>query len=200
MAERCGLPMSLGTMPQLEQATVQAMADPGAEARTSVRWHPGAYLDERGWRAGHARAWLWVAVTAWGTVCVVRLSRGATVAQELVGERFCGMRVTDRGSAYPWSPTRWRHLCWAHRLRDLEAMSERGGRSQAMGEALRTQARQLFPGWHQVGDGTLTYAQFRALMRPLRRHVARRLKAGQTCGVAKTAGGCREVRKVYDAL
>jgi transposase len=37
-------------------------------------------------------------------------------------------------------------------------------------------------------------------MRPLRLAVARWLKAGQTCGVAKTAGVCREVLKVYDAL
>ena len=37
-------------------------------------------------------------------------------------------------------------------------------------------------------------------MRPIRRAVARLLKAGQTCGVAKTEGVCREVLKVYDAL
>ena len=37
-------------------------------------------------------------------------------------------------------------------------------------------------------------------MRPMRRHVARLLKAGQTCGVAKTEGVCREVLKVYEAL
>jgi transposase len=37
-------------------------------------------------------------------------------------------------------------------------------------------------------------------MRPIRRRVARLLKAGQTCGVAKTEGVCREVLKVYDAL
>jgi transposase len=34
----------------------------------------------------------------------------------------------------------------------------------------------------------------------MRRQVARRLKAGQTCGIAKTEGVCREVLKVYDAL
>ncbi len=99
MADLFGLPMSLGTIPQLEQATAQAVADPVAEARTYVRTQPSAHLDETGWREGHTRAWLWVAVTAWVTVFVVRLSRGAQVAQELVGERFCGILVTDRWSA-----------------------------------------------------------------------------------------------------
>jgi transposase len=200
MADLFGIPLSLGTIANLEQATVQALAAPVAAAQTSVRAQPIAHLDETGWREGRTRAWLWGAVTAWVTVFVVRLSRGAKVAQALLGERVCGILVTDRWSAYPWSPTRWRQVCWAHLLRDFEAMSERGGRSQESGDALRPPARQMFHWWPQVRDGTLTHAQFRVLMRPLRRHVARLLKAGQTCGVAKTEGVCREVLKVYDAL
>jgi transposase len=200
MADLFGLPMSLGTIPQLEQATVQAVADPVAEAHTYVRAQPAAHLDETGWREGRTRAWLWVAVTAWVTVFVVRLSRGAQVAQELLGERFCGILVTDRWSAYTWYPTRWRQICWAHLLRDFEAMIERGGRSQEIGEGLREQARQMFHAWHRVRDGTLPHTGFRVLMRPIRRRVARLLKAGQTCGIAKTEGVCREVLKVYDAL
>jgi transposase len=200
MEDLFGLPMSLGTIPHLEQATVQAVAAPVADAQAYVRAQPTAHLDETGWREGRMRAWLWVAVTAWVTVFVVRLSRGAKVAQELLGERFCGILITDRWSAYTWYPTRWRQVCWAHLLRDFEAMMERGGRSQAIGEALREQARQMFHWWHRVRDGTLTQAQFRVLMRPIRRQVARLLKAGQTCGVPKTEAVCREVTKLYDAL
>jgi transposase len=200
MDDLFGLPMGLGTIPRLEQATAQALAAPVAEAHTFVRAQPIAHLDETGWREGRARAWLWVAVTTWVTVFVVRLSRGAKVAEELLGERFCGILVTDRWSAYTWYPTRWRQVCWAHLLRDFEAMIERGGRSQEIGEALREQARQMFHCWHQVRDGTLTHAQFRVIMRPIRRQVAQLLKAGQSCGVVKTEGVCREMLKVYDAL
>jgi transposase len=200
MADLFGMPMSLGTIANLEQATVQAVAAPVADAQAYVRAQPVAPLDETGWREGHARAWLWVAVTAWVTVFTVRLSRGAKVAQEILGERFCGMLVTDRWSAYTWYPTRWRQICWAHLLRDIEAMIERGGRSQESGAALREHVHQMFHWWHQVRDGTLSHAHFRLRMRPLRRQVARLLKAGQTCGVAKTEGVCREVLKVYDAL
>jgi len=200
MADLFGLPLSLGTIPHLEQATAQAVAAPVADAQAYVRAQRVAHLDETGWREGHTRAWLWVAVTTWVTVFLVRLSRGAKVAEELLGERFCGILVTDRWSAYTWYPTRWRQVCWAHLLRDFEAMIERGGRSQEVGEALREQARQMFHAWHRVRDGTLPHAAFRVLMRPIRRQVARLLKAGQTCGVAKTEGVCREVLKVYDAL
>ena len=200
MADLFGLPLSLGTIPHLEQATVQALATPVAEAQAYVHAQPVAHLDETGWREGQARAWLWVAVTMWVTVFVVRLSRGAKVAEELLGERFCGILVTDRWSAYTWYPIRWRQICWAHLLRDFEAMIERGGRSQEIGEGLREQARQIFHWWHCVRDGTLTHARFRVMIRPMRRQVARLLKAGQGCGIAKTEGVCREVLKVYDAL
>jgi hypothetical protein len=43
----------------------------------------------------------------WVTVFVVRRSRSAKVAQELLGERFCGWLVTDHWRAYTWYPS-WR--------------------------------------------------------------------------------------------
>jgi transposase len=200
MADLFRLPLSVGTVANLEQATVQAVAEPVAEARGYVQQQPAAYLDETGWREGRARAWLWAAVTTWVTVFVVRASRGGKVAQELLGERFWGYLVTDRWSAYTWYPTWRRQVCWAHLLRDIEAMIERGGRSQEIGEALRAQARQMFHWWHRVRDGTLAHASFAQYMWPIRREVERLLEVGQTCGVPKTAGGCREILKVRHAL
>ena len=85
-----GVTMSLGTITHLEQATVQAVAAPVDAARTYVRMQPVAHLDETGWREGYTRAWLWGAVTAWVTVFVVRLSRGAKVVQELLGKSSVG--------------------------------------------------------------------------------------------------------------
>jgi transposase len=93
-----GLPLSQGTMANLEQATVQAVAEPVAAARAYVQQQPAAYLDETGWREGRQRAGLWTAVTAWVTVLIVRRSRSGQVAQELVGERFWGWLITDRWS------------------------------------------------------------------------------------------------------
>jgi transposase len=140
LADLFGVPMSLGTLSTLEAATAQAVAEPVEEARAYVQAQATAHLDETGWREGHGRAWLWVAVTTWVTVFVVRLSRGGQVARELLGARFGGILVTDRFSAYTWYPVRWRQICWAHLLRDIEAMIGRGGRSREIGEALRCQA------------------------------------------------------------
>jgi transposase len=195
-----GVALGLGSIANLEQATTQAVAQPVAEARASVQTQPTAYADETGWREGQQRAWLWTAVTEWVTVFVVRRSRRAKVAQELLGERFWGWLVTDRWSAYTWYPSWRRQLCWAHLLRDIEAMIARGGRSAEVGEALRVEARKMFQWWHRVRDGTLTHASFRTYMQPIRREVERLLEAGQRCGVPKTEGTCREIFKRRQAL
>jgi transposase len=195
-----GVEMGLGTISNLEQATTHAVAEPVAEARMYVHSQPVAYADETGWREGQQRAWLWTAVTEWVTVFVVRRSRGAKVARELLGERCWGWLVTDRWSAYTWYPSWRRQLCWAHLLRDIEAIIARGGRSAEVGEALRVEARKMFHWWHRVRDGTLTHASFRTYMQPVRREVERLLEAGQRCGVPKTEGTCREIFKRRQAL
>jgi len=166
-----GLRVGLGTISKLESATAQALAVPVEDARNYVQEQGCAHLDETGGREGDERAWLWVAVTSWITVFLVRLSRGGKVARELLGKPFNGILVTDRFSAYNWYPVRWRQLCWAHLLRDIEAMIGRGGHSQEIGEALRSHARQMFHWWHRVRDGTLKRSSFRSYMGPLRYEV-----------------------------
>jgi len=195
-----GVQMGLGTIATLEHATVQAVAEPVAAARASGQQPPAAYLDETSWRAGQQRAWLWTAVTAWVTVLVVRASRSGKVAQERLGERCWGWLVTDRWSASTWYPPWRRQVGWAHLLRDIEAMSERGGRSRELGEALQGQARPMFQWWHRVREGTVAHRTFASSMWPVRPAVERRLDAGQTGGVPKTEGTCRELLKRRQAL
>jgi transposase len=176
------------------------VAEPVEEARAYVQKQASAHLDETGWREGGQRAWLWVAVTTWVTVFLVRLSRGGKVARDLLGTAFDGILISDRFSAYNWYPVRWRQLCWAHLLRDIEAMIGRGGRSKEIGEALRDQAYHMFHWWHRVRDGTLKRASFRTYMTSVRREVERLLEAGTRCGVPKTEGVCREILKLRQAL
>jgi transposase len=200
MDELFGVPMSVGTISQSEKATTAVVTVPVEEARAYVHEQRVAHLDETSWRQGDKRAWLWVAVTSCVTVFLVRMSRGGQVARELLGERFSGILVTDRYSAYNWYPVRWRQLCWAHLLRDFEAIRSRGGASEAIGEALLAQGHQMFTWWHRVRAGTLQRSTFRSYMTPLRREVERLLEAGSTCGVPPTAGTCREILKRREAL
>src|SRR5438067_11191013 len=99
MSEVFGVPMRVGTISQLEQATTAVLDAPVEEARTYVHEQAVAHLDETRWRQGGKRAWLWVAVTSWVTGIVVRMSRGGQVVRERVGESCSGILVGDRRSA-----------------------------------------------------------------------------------------------------
>src|SRR5215471_4056145 len=200
MDDLCGVPMSVGTISQSEKATTAVVAEPVEDARADVHEQAVAHLDETSWHQGAKRAWLWVAVTSLVTVLLVRMSRGGQVARALLGEKFSGILVTDRYSAYNWYPVRWRQVCWAHLLRDFEAMRGRGACSEEIGDALLVQAHQMFVWWHRVRQGTLTRSTFRSYMTPLRREVERLLEAGSRCGVSKTAGTCRDILKRREAL
>jgi len=195
-----GVPGSVGTISPLEQATTAAVAAPGEEARRYVHAQAVAHRDATSWRQGAKQAWFWVAVPTWVTVCVVRLSRGGDVARALLGKTFAGMLVTDRYRASNWYPVRWRQSCWAHLVRDFAALRDRGGRSEAMGDALLAQAHQMLTWWHRVREGTLQRSTFRSSMTPLRREVERLVDAGSHCGVPKTAGTCRDILKRREAL
>jgi len=139
-------------------------------------------------------------VTSWVTVFVVRLSRGGQVARELVGERFGGILVTDRYSAYNWYPVRWRQLCWAQLTEGFEGMRDRGGCSEGIGDALLAQAHQMF---YVVASGARGHAatlDVSVLHDPLRREVERLLEAAADVGVLQTAGTCRDILKRREAL
>jgi hypothetical protein len=56
MAEVFGVPMSVGTISPLEQATTAVVAAPVEEARTYVHEQAVAHLDETSWCQGGKRA------------------------------------------------------------------------------------------------------------------------------------------------
>lgn len=85
MGDCFGVPMSVGTISQSEQATTAAVADPVEQARAYIHAQSVAHLDETRWRQGDQRAWLWVAVTSLVTVCVGRMSRGGQGGTRAVG-------------------------------------------------------------------------------------------------------------------
>jgi transposase len=127
-----GVPMRVGTISQSEQTTTAVLAPPVEEARAHVQEQAVAHVDETSWRQGDKRPWLWVGVTSIVTVFLIRMSRGGQVARELLGKRFAGILVTDRYSAYNWCPVLWRQVCWAHLLRDFEAIRGRGGTQRSL--------------------------------------------------------------------
>jgi len=216
MADLLGVRLCNGTVNNQRAEASQAVVTPVAEAHQHVQQQKIVHADETGFRQGHAdggnpdgrKAWLWVAVTEWVAVFLVRLSRGQDAARELLGAAFAGYLISDRWNGYNWVRVLWRQLCWAHLKREFTKIAEREGESGRIGQALLEQEASLFAYWHRVRDGTLAWARFQKYAGEVRQRVRALLAEGAAYGPAKgehsaraqTARTCRDLLKMEPAL
>jgi transposase len=198
-SEVLGVPLALGEICRVEQTVAQAVEAPVQAVRTYVQ-SQDANVDETPWWEQLRRVTLWVAVTQWVSVFVIRASRGAKVLRELVGQEYGGVLTSDRAKAYNTQPLRRRQLCWAHLRRDFQAMIDRGGAGAEVGTRLLADSGVLFEWWHWVRDGTWQRATLRRYVNGLRPAFRETLAAGTRCGCAKTAATCRELLAREPAL
>jgi transposase len=194
------VPIALGSVANLEQATSEAVAGPVEEVAHAIREQAVVHADETGWFERSKRAWLWAAVSSHMALFLIRLSRGAKVAQELLGATFAGILVSDRWSAYNWVDTARRQICWAHLLRQFRGFQDHGPEARAIGQALEFLTETMFHTWHRVRDGTATRASFQEFIERLREHVVARLQEGASCSVHSVAGRCSEILQLEPAL
>jgi transposase len=194
------VPIALGSVANLEQATSEAVAAPVEEVAHAIREQAVVHADETGWFERSKRAWLWAAVSSHMALFLIRLSRGAKVAQELLGAAFAGILVSDRWSAYSWVDTSRRQLCWAHLLRQFRGFQDHGPKARAIGQALELLTETMFHTWHRVRDGTSSRAAFQKFIARLRQHVVAQLREGTSCPAQAVAGRCREILELEPAL
>jgi transposase len=200
MSDLFGLSISLGSVSNLEADMVEALDAPFTEACQAARGAAALHTDETGWAERYKLAWLWALATTSATIFLVRKSRGAEVAKELLGPSSDGIVVTDRWSGYSWLPTGRRQLCWAHLIRDFRKLSECAEPLAGLGNSLLDCARRLFDWWHRVRDGTLRRSTFRNYVGRLRSEVRTYLAAGSGCAHRKAAALCRGILRFEPAM
>ena len=193
-------PLSVGSVATLCQATSAALAAPVAEAVATLPQAPVVNADETPWKAGTARPWLWVAVTALVTVFQIATGRSAQVIKDLLGTDYRGTLGTDRYAAYAWLDVAYRQLCWAHLTRDFRALVDRGGPAAPLGTAALALVHDLFTAWHQFRAGTLDRAGLQTAIGQIDEALAALLHAGQTNPDPLAAGLCRSLLRVWPAL
>jgi transposase len=198
-ADVLGAPICAGQVCASEAETAATIDPVVQELREYARSRP-ANVDETGWWQKQQRGWLWIVVTQAVTVFTVALSRAAAVAQELVDPSAGQVITTDRYKGYLWLPLRQRQVCWAHLIRDFQAMVDRASAGSAIGEELLCCADDVFTWWYRVRDGTMSRSTFQRYMAELRPWVRSQLEAGSVSPCAKTAGACREILAVEPAL
>ena len=192
--------MGLGTVPALEQAVSEALAEPVEEAQAYVQQQAVVNMDETSWRQKGKRVWLWEAVTALVTVFVIIGSRSRKAAQQVIGADFQGVVGSDRCWAYNWLEVLQRQLCWAHLKRDFQAFVDRGGESKRIGCALLECVQQMFELWHRLRAGALSRTDFQIKMSPIQRRVGELLRQGTQLPPQKTRRTCKNILKLEYAL
>ena len=195
-----GAAVSLGSISAVQRRVSAALAAPVQTAEKFVRRQKINHIDETFWRERGRLSWLWVDATPHVTSFRITPRRGAVTAREVIGRAKTSVITTDRYKAYNWLEARRQQVCWAHLARDFQAMAERGGAAQGIGEALLGETKQLFRLWHQVRDGTLARRKFRRSVSLVERRVRELLDVGSECAHAKTKGTCRQIRSLGDAL
>jgi transposase len=194
------VPLAVGSVDSLCQATAQALAAPVAELAAAVQQAPAAHADETSWRQAGQRCWLWVVVTAAATIFTIAHSRGSQVIKELLGETFAGRLISDRWSAYTWVPAERRQVCWAHLKRDFQALVDVGGAARAIGEDGLTLIERLFDAWHRGCAEPAPRPALAAQVLPLQVEFRALLERGQQCGQYKAIGLCDSLLKLWPAL
>jgi len=90
-----------------------------------VRSSEAVFADETSWWVGGPGWWLWVFTTPQGiTLYRVDKSRGSQVVQQVLGDDFSGILVSDCLSSYDPSCYR-KHKCIAHHLQAISKARER---------------------------------------------------------------------------
>lgn len=195
-----GVPMSLGSVAKQERVASAAMAPATDEAHEHLKAQPVVHADETSWPIAKGKGWLWVAATNQVAVFLVRASRGAKVAMELLGEAFSGLLVSDRWAGYNWVATLRRQLCWSHLKRQFEGFADHGEGGKRLSSNLLKQTRKMFRLWYRVRDGTLSRADFQRKMLPVEQRIVALLEGGQRCARQAVAGRCKEILKLKEAL
>jgi transposase len=195
-----GVKISTGSISAMQRQVSAALQTPVETAHEFVHHQAVNHVDETGWRERGKLNWLWVNATRRVTAFRVAAKRDAATAREVIGEVKTGIITTDRYLGYSWLATRRRQVCWAHLKRDFQAISERRGESQKLGEALLEQTKEVFRLWHQVGEGSLSRRKFQQLIAPVQQRVKELLDEGSDCRSSKTAGTCRQIRMVEATL
>jgi transposase len=188
-----GLKVSDGQISRLQSTGRNALQAGYNDIAADVRNSAALNIDETSWRENGQKAWLWTVVGKLGTLLAVRASRSRDEVHALLGEEFSGIVVSDRFSAYNHLDDHRRQFCWAHLLRDFQAMIDRGGRSAAAGSRLKSSGQMLIHHWNRLQSQQIQRATFEGHFQRLSSEILDALLEGSQCENAKTAETCRRL-------
>lgn len=134
-----GLRLSVGAVVGASHRVAARAGPLVAEIAAAIRASPVVHLDETGWREAGRNGFAWTASTPTHRL-FLRGSRAKTMVDRVLGDAFGGVLVSDFYAAYT-GDDRLHQYCWAHLLRDIDALVGQSPDDAALtgwAEAVRT--------------------------------------------------------------
>jgi transposase len=194
------VPLSLGTVANLEAQMSEALAPAHAEALQVVRDAAVKNVDETSWKLAGDLCWLWLAATSTVAVFLIHAKRGWEGLVRLLGERIQGFVGSDRWSAYGRLSVWCRQICWAHLKRDFQKLVDRGGAAARLGKQFQRIADRVFEEWHLFRGGGFDRETLMRRLNDAAEAFARLLQGGRRCADAKAAAFCENVLALLPAV
>jgi transposase len=195
-----GVPISLGSISNLEAEAAAVLAPAHAQAEQAVRAAPVKNADETGWSIAGKLCWLWMAATNLVACFKISAGRGAVNFRELLGEDIAGIICTDRWHAYNFLDLANRQLCWAHLKRDFQKWLDRGGEGLSIGQSGLDAMKRIFELWRDFRQGTIDRPGLQEAMKPVCVELLRALETGRDGADKKVRRFCQNILAVYPAL
>lgn len=203
--EVVGIPISVGSISNLEKELTEAASPVMEEIKTVSQNATQGNVDETGFGLEDGKqGWLWVLVTPLAVLFQLFVGRGQKWASELLGS-FKGILTSDRWCGYNHYPKEKHQLCWSHLIRDFKAMCESSTEGEAIGTSLRKETKLLFRKWHRFRKWKGTHEKagvkismtvLESQMSPIRKRVKALLEEGASRRVPK----CASILKVEPLL
>ena len=142
-ARSAGFPMGDSTLPEVGYrlglsvgelvALVRGVARLGQEEYNQLQQEIRLYGDETGWREDGRNGYLWSFSNPEVRYFLRRGSRGSKVVEEVLGDEFDGVLVSDFYGAYNVHQG-LHQRCWTHLLRDIHQLKERYPQHQGLAQ------------------------------------------------------------------
>lgn len=116
------LHLSVGGITTILHAMARQAAPAVTAIRERIRASPAVHGDETGWREDGKNGYVWTFSTATERY-FLRRGRGKGVVDEVLGESFQGVLISDFYAAYNHYPG-LHQRCWAHLLREIHALRQ----------------------------------------------------------------------------
>jgi transposase len=195
-----GCPISLGAVDAAIMRTSAILKDPWEALRDYIQQAELVHADETSWRLSGAQQYLWLAASALAACFRIDPNRSQAAAKELLGEQFGGFVVTDRYVGYHFLDVLQQQLCWAHVIRQMIELSQRGRTPGKLGKKLLKLSREVIHTHHRYLEGGHDLDWLREELAPLRERIRELLGQGTRGRNQQTANFCQGLLDEYDAL